>query len=82
MARQREQARRAATDEAERLREHGAPLVQTSDHRLKVGHGNPWPATKVITIWTSPLGVEGSLTNPVTPGGQDGGEANPAPVHR
>jgi transposase len=25
--------------------------------------------------------VEGSLTNPVTPGGQDGGEANPAPVH-
>src|SRR3954466_13202940 len=32
-------------------------------------------------VWTSPLGVEGSLTNPITPGGQDGGEADPAPVH-
>src|SRR3712207_1886089 len=31
--------------------------------------------------WTSPLGVEGSLTNPSIPGGQDGGEADPAPVH-
>jgi hypothetical protein len=31
--------------------------------------------------WTSPLGVEGSLTNPVTPGGQDGGEADPTAVH-
>jgi hypothetical protein len=25
--------------------------------------------------------VEGSLTNPITPGGQDGGEASAAPVH-
>ena len=25
-----------------------------------------------------PRGVAGSLTNPDTPGGQDGGEANPA----
>jgi hypothetical protein len=31
--------------------------------------------------WTSPLGVEGLLTNPVTPGGQDGGEADPTAVH-
>jgi hypothetical protein len=31
--------------------------------------------------WTSPLGVEGSLTNPSTPGGRYGGEENPAPVH-
>ena len=31
--------------------------------------------------WTCPLGVEGSLTNPSTPGGQDGREANPAAVH-
>jgi transposase len=31
--------------------------------------------------WTSPLGVEGSLTNPSIPGGQDGGEADPAAVH-
>ncbi len=28
-----------------------------------------------------PLGVEGLLTNPITPGGQHGREANPAPVH-
>ena len=34
----------------ERLRGRGAPLVQTSDHQLKVSHGNPWPATKAITI--------------------------------
>src|SRR3954463_4159957 len=27
-------------------------------------------------IWTSPLGLEGLLTNPGTPGGKDGGEAN------
>src|SRR4051812_40632223 len=32
--------------------------------------------------WTSSLGVEGSLTNPDTPGGQDGGEEDPAAVHR
>ena len=31
--------------------------------------------------WASPLGVEGLLTNPSTPGGQHGREANPAPVH-
>ncbi len=34
----------------ERPRGRGAPLVQTSDHQPKVGHGNPWPPTKVITI--------------------------------
>src|SRR3954454_7380304 len=33
-------------------------------------------------LWTSSLGVEGSLTNPDTPGGQDGGEEDPAAVHR
>src|SRR5215207_1567168 len=32
------------------------------------------------TPWTSPLRAEGSLTSPVTPGGQDGGEADPAAV--
>src|SRR3712207_8719997 len=31
--------------------------------------------------WTSPLGVEGSLTNPSTRGEQDGGEADTTPVH-
>src|SRR3954451_16967054 len=31
--------------------------------------------------WTSPLGVEGSLTNPNTPGGRDGGEADPTKLH-
>src|SRR5687767_7357127 len=35
-----------------------------------------------VEIWTSPLGVEGSLTNPITPGGRHGGEADPAAVHR
>src|SRR4051794_41930588 len=34
-----------------------------------------------LRYWTSSLGVEGSLTNPDTPGGQDGGEADPAAVH-
>src|SRR3954470_7525932 len=32
--------------------------------------------------WTSPLGVEGSLTNPVTPGGRHGGEAEATAVRR
>src|ERR687894_3055863 len=32
-------------------------------------------------IWTSPLGLEGLLTNPGTPGGKDGGEANPTELH-
>src|SRR4051794_1657732 len=31
--------------------------------------------------WTSPLGLEGLLTNPGTPGGKDGGEANPTELH-
>src|SRR4051794_24017957 len=33
------------------------------------------------TGWTSPLGLEGLLTNPGTPGGKDGGEANPTELH-
>src|ERR671910_621904 len=32
-------------------------------------------------IWASPLGVEGSLTNPNTPGGHHGGEADPTELH-
>src|SRR5829696_6646816 len=31
--------------------------------------------------WTSPLGLEGLLTNPGTSGGKDGGEANPTELH-
>src|SRR5215213_7273669 len=31
--------------------------------------------------WTSPLELEGLLTNPGTPGGKDGGEANPTELH-
>jgi hypothetical protein len=31
--------------------------------------------------WTSPLGVEGLLTNLSTPGGRDGGEADPTKLH-
>src|SRR3954449_5229567 len=31
--------------------------------------------------WTSPLGLEGLLTNPGTPGGKDGREANPTELH-
>src|SRR3954451_10751756 len=31
--------------------------------------------------WTSPLGLEGLLTNPGTPGGKEGGEANPTELH-
>jgi hypothetical protein len=34
-----------------------------------------------LGAWTCPLGVEGLLTNPSTPGGQDGGEADPTAVH-
>src|SRR3954462_738533 len=33
-------------------------------------------------VWTSSLGVEGSLRNPDTPGGRHGGEAEAAAVHR
>src|SRR3954470_4962373 len=32
-------------------------------------------------VWTSPLGLEGLLTSPGTPGGKDGGEANPTELH-
>jgi hypothetical protein len=32
-------------------------------------------------MWTSPLGVEGLLTNPSIPGGRHGRETNPTPVH-
>src|SRR3982750_4999367 len=32
--------------------------------------------------WISPLGLEGLLTNPGTPGGKDGGEANPTELHK
>src|SRR3954464_10112255 len=31
--------------------------------------------------WTSPLELEGLLTNPGAPGGKDGGEANPTELH-
>src|SRR5215203_980790 len=31
--------------------------------------------------WASPLGVEGSVRNPNTPGGHHGGEANPTELH-
>src|SRR3954467_12202404 len=34
-----------------------------------------------VDEWTSPLGLEGLLTNPGTPGGKDGGEANPRELH-
>src|SRR5690242_11172114 len=34
-----------------------------------------------VSVWTSPLGLEGLLTNPGTPGGKDGGEANPTELH-
>ena len=32
-------------------------------------------------VWASPLGVEGSLTNPNTPGGHHGREADPTELH-
>lgn len=49
-----------------------------AQHVLRHRHGRllgPLPA------WTSPRGLQGSLSNPSTSGGPDGGEANPAPVH-
>src|SRR3954447_16120717 len=44
------------------------------------------PGKKEIVVpeemrWTSPLGLEGLLTNPGTPGGKDGGEANSTELH-
>src|SRR5689334_25089492 len=49
------------------------------------GSGPPG-GTDTLTVeavpWPSPLGEEGSLTNPSTSGGQDGGEAEAAAVHR
>src|SRR3954447_3411480 len=46
-----------------------------------------FPANKPVlqsgkrTSWTSPLELEGLLTNPGAPGGKDGGEANPTELH-
>src|SRR3954447_18528721 len=37
--------------------------------------------SEASTVWTASRGVEGSLRNPSTSGGQDGGEADPAAVH-
>src|SRR5947208_15439166 len=39
------------------------------------------PALPSRQEWTSPLELEGLLTNPGTPGGKDGGEANPTELH-
>src|SRR5690348_5813472 len=55
---------------------HGSPLGSrrpTVRSRQAAATGGPW---------TSPRGVEGSLTNPITPGGQDVGGAITAAVHR
>src|SRR3954447_5598035 len=43
--------------------------------------GKPAAMKREAVGWTSPLGVKGSLTDPSTRGGQDGGEEDPAPVH-
>src|SRR3954467_308819 len=51
------------------LAEGGKPLQQVA-------------AELGVRKWTSPLGVEGSLTNPVTPGGRHGGEAEATAVRR
>src|SRR3954452_24185482 len=56
-----EQARRLGTDIAE-IREAIRACWDTADNSRS---------------WTSPLGLEGLLTNPGTRGGKDGGEANP-----
>jgi hypothetical protein len=48
---------------------------------LDAGVPQPLLQRAGIVAWTCPLGVEGSLTNPSTPGGQDGGEADPTAVH-
>src|SRR5215218_7317844 len=40
-----------------------------------------WSRSGPGSGWTSPLGLEGLLTNPGTPGGKDGGEANPTELH-
>ncbi len=46
-----------------------------------IGIVREYEAGAKLAEWTSPLGVEGSLTNPSTPGGRHGGEANPTPVY-
>src|SRR3954453_21492748 len=54
--------------------------------RFERQEGCPWmveglaPASSYLTL-DFPLGLEGLLTNPGTPGGKDGGEANPTELH-
>ncbi len=49
------------------------PGIEGVDVGVVRGCAVPW--------WASPLGVEGPVRNPNTPGGHHGGEANPAELH-
>ncbi len=61
-ARRRERARRAAMREAvERLLEWRVPFDKPSDHQLKIGLVNFWPATGAITIDGRPRPSERGL---------------------
>ena len=51
------------------------------DTRLTYTAETAWHGCRQAAWWTSPLGLEGLLTNPGTPGGKDGGEANPTELH-
>src|SRR3954469_12731651 len=57
--------------------------MPTSDSRMNGGFtANPGGLPKVgLGSLDFPLGLEGLLTNPGTPGGKDGGEANPTELH-
>src|SRR4051794_24542853 len=71
----------------DRLRDRAAArsldlILITAPDRLARNYVHQVLLLEELQGWTSSLGVEGSLTNPDTPGGQDGGEEDPAAVHR
>ncbi len=51
-----------------------APFLEALGHKTR----QRWAP---VYVWTSPLGLEGLLTNPGPPGGKDGGEATPTELH-
>jgi hypothetical protein len=62
--------------------EQGATPETTPSDDAETPATTEAPATdEAVSDWTSPLGVEGSLTNPGTPGGRQGGEAEATTVH-
>ena len=57
-----------------------AKASETLKRNASIAFGSCKSGTTVST-WTSPLGLEGSLTNPSTPGGRHGTQTTPETVY-